>query len=169
MNGIIRLAGVVKESYTDGVGIRYTIFMQGCKHGCHNCQNPETWDFEGGYNASIPELVTDILEDPLLDGITLSGGDPMYQPNTVLELINELRNRNSELTVWLYTGFTYEDCLADPDKLEVLKHIDILVDGPYQDNLRALHLRFRGSSNQRIIDVKESLKQQRVILSIDDK
>ena len=165
--GTIRLAGVVDESFTDGVGIRYTIFTQGCKHKCHNCQNPGTWDFKGGQLFDIDEIIESIKGNPLLDGITLSGGDPMYQTKEVLEIVQKIKSMTS-LTIWLYTGFTYEDCLGDKDKLQILKYIDILVDGEYDESKRSLALQFRGSSNQRIIDVQKSLETGKVVIFIDN-
>lgn len=155
--GAIRLAGVIEESYTDGVGIRCTLFTQGCNHKCHNCHNPETWDFKGGKLYDIDKLIEVIKENPMLDGITVSGGDPMYRTAEVLELITKIRERTT-LNIWLYTGFTYEECLADTAKLKILQNIDILVDGAFDEKLKSLCLRFRGSSNQRIIDVKKSLE-----------
>lgn len=163
----IRLAGIIDESYTDGVGIRCTIFTQGCSHKCHNCHNPETWDFNGGHLYDIDKLVDSIKANPILDGVTISGGDPMYRTAEVLNLIQKIKNRTN-LNIWLYTGFTYEECLSNTDKLEILKQIDVLVDGAYDECLRTLSLRFRGSSNQRIIDVQNSLKTGKVILYIDD-
>ena len=97
----------------------------------------------------------------MLDGITVSGGDPMYRTAEVLELITKIRERTT-LNIWLYTGFTYEECLADTDKLKILQNIDILVDGAFDEKLKSLCLRFRGSSNQRIIDVKKSLETGKV-------
>lgn len=167
-SGIIRLAGVIPESYTDGVGIRYTIFVQGCNHKCKDCQNPETWDFNGGKLYDMDKVIENILSNPMLDGITLSGGDPMYMPNEVDEFISKLKSKNNAMTIWLYTGFTYEQCIADEEKAKVLKKIDVLVDGPYIASKRALHLRFRGSSNQRIIDVAKSLETGKVEILIDD-
>lgn len=163
----IRLAGIVDESFTDGVGIRYTIFTQGCNHYCNGCHNPETWDFNGGTDYDIDDLINDMMENPLLTGVTISGGDPLYRTREVLELIKAIRTR-TQLDIWLYTGFTYEECLADSKKLEVLKNIDILVDGEYMNQCRSLSLRFRGSSNQRIIDVKKSLSTNEIVLFIED-
>lgn len=163
----IRLAGVVKESYTDGLGIRYTVFVQGCKHACDNCHNPETWCFEGGNIFNIKNLVEDIRLNPMLDGVTISGGDPMYKPYETLELIREIK-KNTSLNIWLYTGFTFEECIQDTKMFEILKEVDVLVDGEYKEDLRSLQLRFRGSSNQRIIDVKKSLEYKKVIILIDD-
>ena len=165
--GTIRLAGIVDESFTDGTGIRYTIFTQGCNHACYNCQNPETWNFNKGELYDINDIIADIKSNPMLDGVTLSGGDPMYRTVEVLDLVKRIKEE-TKLNIWLYTGFTYEECLEDPDKLEILKHIDVLVDGMYDEHMRSLYLRFRGSSNQRIIDVQESLKKHKIKILIDD-
>lgn len=160
--GTIRLAGIVGESFTDGPGIRYTIFVQGCNHKCYKCQNPETWDFNGGTLCDIDKIVNQIKEDKILDGVTLSGGDPLYQADQILELAIKIK-KETNLNIWLYTGFLFEDCIKDTKKLEILKNIDVIVDGMYKDDLRAIHLKFRGSSNQRIIDVKESLRLKKII------
>lgn len=165
--GSINIAGVVEESYTDGLGIRYAIFVQGCSHKCKNCHNPETWQFNGGVKYDIDTLVSEILENPLLDGVTISGGDPMYQPVEVLELVNKIREQ-SKLNIWLYTGFTFEECLENTEMAAILNKIDILVDGEYKEENRSLHLRFRGSSNQRIINVPETLATGKVVIYIDD-
>lgn len=165
--GKLRVSGIVKESYTDGVGIRYTIFVQGCDHKCNKCQNPETWDFNGGIDCDIDDIIKDIKQDPLLDGITLSGGDPMYRPKEILELIERIK-AETNLNIWVYTGFTFEECLGDKDRLEVLKKIDTLVDGRYEEQHRSLHLRFRGSSNQRIIDIQKTLETGKIQILIDD-
>ncbi len=165
--GNIRLAGVIDESYTDGVGVRYTIFTQGCMHQCYNCQNKETWDFNAGTVCSIDKIIEQLKTMPWLDGVTLSGGDPMYRETEVLELVKKIKE-NTTLNIWLYTGFTYEECLADTAKREILNYIDVLVDGKYEEQLRSLHLKFRGSSNQRIIDIPKSLKENKVVILIDD-
>ena len=147
--------------------IRYVIFTQGCSHYCPNCHNPETWDFDGGKEYDIDDIIDNIKDNPMLDGVTISGGDPMYRESEVLEIITKLRERTT-LNIWLYTGFTYEECLNDNGKLNILKNIDILVDGDYRQSLRSLNLRFRGSSNQRIIDVQKSLECNKVIEYIND-
>ena len=164
--GTIRIAGIIRESIVDGPGIRFVVFCQGCKHGCYKCQNPESWDFEGGYDCDISKILDAIDQDPLLDGVTFSGGDPIYQSNAFLELAKEIKKRN--LNIMLYTGFTYEELLQmkenDNSLNELLNLVDLLVDGPYIDELRDLTLLFRGSKNQRIIDVKQSLDNNMVVL-----
>ena len=159
----IRVAGIIPESYTDGTGIRYTIFVQGCKHGCYNCQNKETWDFNSGTEIDIDKLMEQIEDNPLLDGITFSGGDPMYQPEQCKELA-KLIKKKTNLNIWCYTGFDFEELLDNDKQRDFLNYIDVLVDGAYKEELRSLELRFRGSSNQRIIDVNESLNSGEIVL-----
>lgn len=159
----IRLAGIIENSYTDGIGIRFTIFTQGCNHKCLNCQNPETWSFDGGYDVDIDLLISKIKEDPLLDGVTFSGGDPMYQAKECCELAKLIKSETS-LNIWCYTGFTFEELIKDNEKMKFMQYIDVLVDGDYQETKRSLSLSFRGSSNQRLIDVRKSLDEKEVIL-----
>ena len=159
----INIAGVIPESFTDGPGIRYTIFTQGCRHHCKNCHNPETWDFNAGKTVDIQSIYNDILENPMLDGITFSGGDPLYQPESCANLAKMIKE-NTDLNIWLYTGFTFDEVVNNPDYEEILKYLDVIVDGMYDEQCRSLHLRFRGSSNQRIINVPESLKLNKIVL-----
>lgn len=159
--GTLRIAGIVKESYVDGPGIRYTIFTQGCPHHCFKCQNPETWDIDKGTLVDIDKLIEDIQENPLLDGVTLSGGDPLIQDET-LELVQKLKERTN-LNIWCYTGYSYEEVLNNDKFKKILNYIDVLIDGEYVDSLRSLSLLFRGSSNQRLIDIKKSLEQNKII------
>ena len=166
---MIRVAGFEKESFIDGAGVRYTIFTQGCKHNCEGCHNPQTHDIKGGSLFKIDKIMEEIKEYDFLDGVTLSGGDPLYQPSATLKLIKRIKEETT-LTIWCYTGFKFEDLLRNKDKKikDILNNIDVLVDGPYIKELRNLALRFRGSSNQRIIDVKESLKTNSLVLLIEN-
>lgn len=164
----IRIAGYVDDSIVDGPGIRFTIFTQGCAHHCFNCHNPETWAFDKGKDVDIDELISKIKRNPLLQGITLSGGDPLYQVNACLELVKKVKELNSDLDIIIYTGFTFEE-LADNfkknnDLLSLLKLSDILIDGKYEDSLRDLTLRFRGSSNQRVINLKKTFLEEKIVL-----
>lgn len=151
----LRLSGIIDESIVDGPGIRYVIFTQGCPHHCPGCHNPQTHDFSGGFNADIPAILEAIREDPLLDGITLSGGEPFCQAEALIPLVKEVRKMG--MTVFVYSGYTLEQLLelgkAKPEVIELLKLCDTLVDGPYVEALRDLDLEFRGSSNQRLIDL----------------
>lgn len=161
----IRIAGVVKESTVDGPGFRYVIFTQGCPHHCEGCHNPETHDMNGGKLESITTLVDDIKKNPLLKGITLSGGEPFMQAKKLVKLLSLLDlNR---YTVMTYTGFKYEYLLENADEnngfLELLKLTDVLIDGKFELALKSEKAKFRGSTNQRAIDVKNSLKGDRII------
>jgi anaerobic ribonucleoside-triphosphate reductase activating protein len=153
----VQIAGVVKESVTDGSGIRTTIFFQGCGHHCPGCHNPHTWAFDGGYSIETEELIKQIPFSPLIKGITLSGGDPFFQPKAAVIIAKECKKLNKD--VWAYTGFTWEQLWsqAEADRMKLLKSCDVLVDGPYIQSIACYHLPFRGSSNQRLIDVQESL------------
>lgn len=159
MNDKIRIAGVVRESIVDGPGLRFAVFTQGCAHACHECHNPETWDFDGGYECEIKKILDAVSENPLLDGITLTGGDPLYQAEASYKLAKAIKERG--LSVVVYTGFTYEEILEmakdDEEILNLISVIDILIDGKYEHDLRDLTLKFRGSTNQRIIDMERSM------------
>ena len=164
----IRIAGYVDDSIVDGPGIRFTIFTQGCAHHCFNCHNPETWAFDKGKDVDIDELISKIKRNPLLQGITLSGGDPLYQVNACLELVKKVKELNADLDIIIYTGFTFEELAINfkknNDLLSLLKLSDILIDGKYEDSLRDLTLRFRGSSNQRVINLKKTFLEEKIVL-----
>ncbi len=158
MNSKLRIAGIVKESIVDGPGIRYVIFAQGCKHHCRGCHNPETHSFEGGTLIEVDTILKEIASNPLLDGITLSGGEPFEQAEGFVGLAQEIKERNLHLMV--YTGYTYEELLeksrSHPSWGELLELTDILVDGRFVIEKRDLRLVFKGSSNQRIIDMNKT-------------
>lgn len=138
----LRVAGILPCSFVNGDGARYVVFTQGCIHHCPGCQNPDTWDLNGGTTLSIAEIASDFLKRPLLDGITLSGGDPFCQQEACMELLDLLPKAN----VWVYTGFEYEDIRDTP----LAKRADVLVVGPFIENLRCEGKPY-GSSNQRVI------------------
>lgn len=146
----MRIAGIVPESYVDGEGIRFAIFMQGCLRNCAGCHNPETHDLNGGKVVDTEEIVTAIKKNPLLTGITLTGGEPLLQIAPALELAKSAKKIG--LNVWLYTGYKFEEIPSDAD--ELLKFVDVVVDGEYIEELRDLELEFRGSKNQRIIHIR---------------
>lgn len=161
----MRIAGFVEESIVDGPGFRIVIFFQGCAHHCYGCHNPETWDFEGGKKVSF-DLIKKIIDDnPYADGITLSGGDPLYQIDASTEIAEYAKSKG--LDVILYTGFLFEEVLemtkANQRLKDLLNNVDTLIDGPFILEQRHLSLKFRGSSNQRIIDVKKSLMQNKIV------
>lgn len=157
---MINIAGIEAESVVDGEGWRFAIFTQGCKHHCKNCHNPQTWDMCGGTQMSIDELVDTIeeafKENILMDGVTLTGGDPLYQPDATFSLCKKLKDLG--INIWLYTGFTYEEITKDEKLMSIMKYIDVLVDGPFIESLKSLELEYRGSSNQRILDMKKTLE-----------
>ena len=162
----LRIAGIEPESFVDGPGIRMTIFTQGCHHNCPGCQNPQTHDFNGGHFIDIQEILDMIDENPLLDGVTFSGGDPMDQAKALIPLAREIKERGMNLVI--FTGYTYErlmDLMHErPELFELLTFADILIDGPFIMAKKSLEIKFRGSTNQRIIDVQESLLQGHVVL-----
>ena len=160
----ISLSGITGDSIVDGPGLRLTIFTQGCLHNCPGCHNPQTHDPSGGSWADTEDILAAAAENPLLDGITLSGGDPFMQPVPCLALAEGAHKLG--LNVWTYTGYTWEARWEenDAEKLALLKETDVLVDGPFLLAERSLELQFCGSRNQRLIDVKKSLAADKVVL-----
>ena len=162
----IRLASPIQtDSIVDGEGIRSVIWTQGCSHNCKGCHNPETHDFKKGFIKDIEELKQEISNLKNQDGITFSGGDPMFQVDSVLELAKHCKKNN--LNVWCYTGFTFEQLLimtkSNKKLLELLNNIDVLVDGKFILEEKSFDVIFRGSKNQRILDVKKSLESKKAI------
>lgn len=152
----IRIAGLVNDSIVDGPGFRLAVFTQGCPHNCEGCHNPETHDFNGGTIKDTAEIIKMMNDNPLLDGITLSGGDPFCQTAPCIELAKAARRLG--LNVWAYSGWTYEEIMADADMSALAKELDVLIDGPFILAQRTLDKRFMGSKNQRAIDIKKSLE-----------
>ena len=149
----------------DGPGFRTSIYCAGCRHQCPGCHNPQSWDFNQGREMSVSELMRIIEADPFAN-VTFSGGDPMYQAAGFAELAREIHRRTNK-DIWCYTGFTFET-LITPDQRELLSELDVLVDGPFVEALRDPDLLFRGSSNQRIIDVQASLYTGQVVIWTPD-
>ena len=158
---MIRVLDIIEDTMVDGTGLRTSIYCAGCAHHCPGCHNPQSWDFGGGRMMSTDEIMDVIKADPFAD-VTFSGGDPMYQADGFAELAESIK-RDTNKTIWCYTGFTFEELLADVTKHKLLNMIDVLVDGPFIQSLRNPDLPFRGSSNQRIIDVQKSMKELRAI------
>jgi len=163
----IRLAASLQsDSIVDGEGIRTVIWTQGCSHNCLGCHNPSTHDFKGGFLEDLEDIKKEISLLEAQDGITFSGGDPMFQPVECLEIARYAKSLN--LNIWCYTGFTFEQLKkfkkTKPAIYEFLKEIDVLIDGKFILDKRSLDLKFRGSKNQRIIDVKKSIKENKTIL-----
>lgn len=160
----IQVAGIVKNSIVDGPGIRYAVFVQGCPHGCPGCHNPQTHPFTGGRQMGAEEIFQDFCRDPLVKGITLSGGEPFCQAKPLAELAKRVHGAGKDVVV--YTGYTWEELAAsqDPDVQALLGQADLLIDGPFIQELRNLELSFRGSENQRLIDLNKSRAQGRAVL-----
>lgn len=160
----MRIAGTVQDSIVDGLGLRFTVFVQGCHRGCPGCQNPQTQDFSGGTECSVTSLVEQLRSNPLTDGLSLSGGEPFEQPEGCLALAQAAHTLGFD--VWCWTGETFEVLLqsgTDAQKA-LLAAVDVLVDGPFVLAERTLSLPWRGSSNQRVIAVPESLRTGRTVL-----
>lgn len=152
----------------NGDGLRVVLWLSGCSHHCYNCQNPQTWDANSGilFDESAREELFRELNKDYISGLTLTGGDPLYEANLdgVLDLVNEIRLLLPEKTIWLYSGYTFEECLLNTKRCEILKNTDIMVDDRYIDSQRDITLKWRGSSNQRVIDIKQSIKQNELVL-----
>lgn len=167
MGSQLRIAGIINESIADGPGIRMVIFTQGCKHSCKGCHNPHTHSFEGGELIDTDKIISDLKKNILLDGITLSGGDPFEQAEACAALAGEIKKAG--MNVITYTGYTYEQLqkLSNDRKgcRELLENTDLLIDGPFLIEKKDLLLKFRGSSNQRIIDINRTRADGRLVLA----
>lgn len=161
----MRYAGIIDCDFINGEGIGVTLFTQGCSHHCKGCQNPQTWDKNGGleFTDKVFNDLFNKLDNPIIDHLTLSGGDPLDSLDLTLLVSTEFKKRYKNKKLWLYTGYIYEDIIKNNKYNKILNLVDILVDGEFQENKKNLKLKFRGSSNQRIIDVHKSLEQGKVI------
>ncbi len=161
----VRIAGVIKQSIVDGPGMRLVVFTQGCPHKCEGCHNPQTHSFSDGYDCDIEKILAELDKNPLLKGITLSGGEPFSRAAELLPLVKAVRKK--KMDVFCYSGYTFEELMAmsemDTAVLELLNLIDTLIDGRFVAEERDLTLRFRGSKNQRAIDVTASLKEKTAV------
>ena len=181
----INYHNITHDDMNNGDGLRVVLWLSGCSHHCYNCQNPQTWNPDSGIpfdESAKQEIFTELSKD-YISGITFSGGDPLHENNLdeVLKLVQEIRISFPEKNIWLYTGFEWERIMyplvtdiLDPirDKIietrkEIIKNVDVLVDGEYIDEQRDITLKFRGSKNQRVIDVKQSLVQNKIVLYCD--
>lgn len=160
----MRYHNITKDDMLNGDGLRVVLWVAGCSHGCKECQNPLTWDPKGGldFDGKVKKEIFAELEKNYISGITLSGGDPLFPGNRkeIEELVKEIRTKFPQKTIWLYTGGLWEQ----EAKQEIMKYIDVLVDGKYECDKRDTQLHWRGSSNQRVIDVPKSLTTGRVVL-----
>ena len=157
-----------KMDISDGPGVRASIFMQGCEFHCKNCFNQETWDFNGGkeFTDDTIKEVLDICASPQIKGLSILGGEPMH-PNNIegtTKLAKAFKEKYPNKTIWAWSGFKFDEYLKDKD---VAKYLDVVVDGQYKDELHDFRLKWRGSSNQRVVDVQKSLKENKVVLYED--
>lgn len=158
----VKIAGVVAESIVDGPGIRYTVFTQGCPFHCKGCHNPQSQPLKGGVDVKLRVLYDEIKKNPLITGVTFSGGEPFIQPGPLTVFAKILRAEGYSL--WSYSGFTFDKLVSDDNRRALLEQLDVVVDGPFVQSKASLDIDFRGSSNQRIIDVQKSLKEDKVVL-----
>lgn len=152
----------------NGEGIGTALFIQGCHFHCHNCFNTETWDFDGGkeWTEEIKNKFIELANKPYIKRISLLGGECLADENLdgILDLVNEIRDRLPNKTIWIYSGYTIEECMSNKKRIDIISKCDIMIDGRYIESQRYPNLRFRGSSNQRIIDVQESIKKREIVL-----
>lgn len=151
----ISILKVIHDTTVDGPGFRTAIYGAGCQHRCKGCHNPFSWNCDNGTFYSIDELMNIIKEDEFAN-VTFSGGDPLFQIDEFTQLAMRIKTETNK-NIWCYTGFTYEQIISSKKLVQILPFIEVLVDGKYVEELKDLDLRFRGSSNQRIIDVQKSL------------
>ena len=156
-----KVIGIDPESVSDGPGVRFTIYFSGCRHHCPGCHNPDAQDFSAGEEFDEPmqeAVISHIARCPIISGVTLSGGDPMFLAGDVLCFVRRLREKLPGINIWLYTGFVYEE-ISGAEQKELLEQCDVLVDGRFEQDRLDLSHSFRGSTNQRIISLKEAIGQ----------
>ena len=158
----ISILDIVEDTTVDGPGFRTTIYCAGCPNRCPGCHNPQSWDIANGREVDVEEILEVILADPFAD-VTFSGGDPMFQPLGFAELARAIKERSNK-NIWCYTGYLFEQVIENPAQRELLELVDVLVDGRFVEALMDDQLHFRGSSNQRIIDVPASLEKGEVVV-----
>lgn len=159
----LRVIDIVDGTSVDGPGLRTAIYFAGCPHHCFNCHNPQSWDPVAGYDMTINEILEHIIENDF--DVTFSGGDPLMQVDALIELAKRIKSIGKN--IWCYTGYTFEEVELSEKFKKLLPYVDVIVDGHFINELRDISLRFRGSSNQRLIDVEKTLSEQRIMLFDD--
>ncbi len=159
----IQMMNIMNSSSVDGVGFRDVLFVSGCPHHCDGCHNPQTWDYHAGVRVTLGE-VYDKLTESAITNVTISGGEPFEQVDSLYELVSAIKATTAK-TVWIYSGYTFENLVFDKEKLRLLEICDVLVDGRFEKDNTELNLRFKGSLNQRIIDIRASLDSGEVVLA----
>lgn len=175
-NKLMHYGNIKFNDIANGEGVRTSLFVSGCTHHCKECFNPETWDFNYGkeFTQEVEDKIIDSLKPSHISGLTLLGGEPMEPANqkVLLDFVKRIKQIYPQKTIWCYTGYLFDEELLKPSRAhcpwtkEFLSYIDVLIDGEFKYELKDITLRFKGSSNQRVIDVKESLKQNKVVLSV---
>lgn len=155
----VRLSGVNGESVTDGEGIRAVVYLQGCQHACPGCHNPDSHPLDGGYLADTDEVLVELMSNPLVTGLTISGGEPLLQPGAVLALTQGAKSSGRD--VWLYTGYLLEDLLRERWAMDILRAVDVLIDGRFLLEQRDLAIPYRGSRNQRLLHRRDWINRLR--------
>lgn len=150
----LQVLDIIPGTTVDGSGLRTSIYLAGCKHACKGCHNPQSWDFNAGITMSIEDILERIIEEDF--NVTLTGGDPLWQVGKILPLLKAIKEKG--YNIWCYTGFTWEEITQSKQLSQVLDWVDVIVDGRFIEEKRDISLRFRGSSNQRVIDVKKTLE-----------
>lgn len=158
----MNIAGFYNESISNGKGIRAVLFVSGCPHRCKGCHNPQTWDGENGSPFDMEEYIKAIKDNPLLDGVTLSGGEPFLYPGELIPFIKRIKALG--LNVWSFSGFTYEELIKDKERAPMLRLVDVLIDGLYNESLKDKSPSYKGSFNQRIIDVGTSISSGKIAI-----
>lgn len=161
-DNILRIMDITYSSSVDGVGFRDVLFVNYCPHHCDECHNPETWDKKNGRDVTVDEVYEKLMQSAICN-VTFSGGEPFEQPKALLSLAKKIKE-NSSKTIWAYSGYTFEQLIKDPDKKALLQECEVLVDGKFDKTKKGLNLRFKGSENQRIIDVQKTLETGEITL-----
>ena len=166
----IRLFGVARESFVDGPGVRYAVFVQGCPHHCPGCHNPESQLLgdEYGHDKAIDDIVEDMRGNYLLSGITLTGGEPFLYPNELCELVDKVKEEFLGFNVWAWSGYKYEQLICDESKKKLLDKCDVLIDGPFIEDRKSYACQWRGSTNQRVIDLVKTREKGELVLHKDN-